>query len=253
MDSLSIGHVNSLNVTPDTTTVVSIDAESTYSTTATTNSGGSGSLIGWISIGLSICIAIIAWKISKKILSDIQKIHHRLNENEDAINNALQTIEELNNKLKTLKNNVSSAPKYSTHQIIEPVAEPKEQEIEYVDKMKQSENHKQLQTKYATLQSPDENDILRFSERSMIETPSPQKMFLIEIDTQLGIGTYRINPSAKSLIISDLQMFRDFVKPFTFSGDSVNATIQDKTPGKISKHGNFWVVEELLEIIIFSR
>ena len=92
--------------------------------------------------------------------------------------------------------------------------------------------------------------MLRFSERSMVEKSTPQKMFLIEIDVESGCGTYRINPEAKKIILNDLQMFQDFVKPFTFCGDSMNATIQDKTLGKIVKQGNFWVVEERLDIII---
>lgn len=250
IDLQPIDSVNSLNVISDTISVASIGTESIHSTTTTAESSGSGSLLGWINVGFSICIALIIWKIIKTTSSEIQKLQSKLNENDDVINNALQTIETISDEVQTLKGKLTPTTKSPIPKKIEPTIVLEEQDNKYVEVTRENESPKQVQIKFATLQSPDENGILRFSERSMIENASPQKMFLVEIDTIRGIGTYRINPSAKNLILGDLQMFRDFVKPFTFSGDSVNATIQDKIPGKISKQGNFWLVEELLEISI---
>lgn len=251
IDLQLIDSVNNLNVISDTITVASIGTESIHSTTTTAESSGSGSLLGWINVGFSICIVIIIWKIIKTTSSEIKRLQRKLNENDEVVKNALQTIEKISNEVQTLKGKLTpTTTKSPIPKKIEPTIVLEEQDNKYVEVTRENENPKQVQVKFATLQSPDENGILRFSERSMIENSSPQKMFLVEIDTIRGIGTYRINPSAKNLILGDLQMFRDFVKPFTFSGDSVNATIQDKIPGKISKQGNFWVVEELLEISI---
>lgn len=249
IDLQTIDSVNNLSVIPDTIAVVSIDTESIHSTATTAESNGC-CILGWINVGVSICLAIVVWKLFKKVSLDIQKLRRKLNENDEVINNALETIEKISNEVHTLKSKLTPTTKCPIPKKIEPIISPEGQDNMYVDVTRESENPKQLQIKFATLQSPDENGILRFSERSMIENSSPQKMFLVEIDTIRGIGTYRINPSAKNLILGDLQMFRDFVKPFTFRGDSIDATIQDKTPGRISKQGNYWVVEELLEISI---
>lgn len=249
-DLQSMNSANNLNVSPGSKAVVSIDAESTYQTATTADSSSGGSLMGWIYVGILICIAIIVWKISNKLFSDIQKMHRRMNETDKEISNALQTIETLKDDVTTLKSKFLQTSKYSIHQTSEPVVIAKGQEKKDEGIARVTESQNQIQIKYATLQSPDENGILRFSERSMIDTPSPQKMFLVEIDIQSGVGTYRINPLAMNLILGDLQMFQDFVKAFTFSGVPINATIQDKSPGKISRRGNFWVVEELLEIIM---
>lgn len=242
--------INVSSVMPETVTVVSVDTESIQPTTTTAHSGGSGSLFGWVNIGVSICIAIIVWTIVKKTTSEIRKLQCRLNKNDSIINDLSQNIEKISHKVKMLENTVKTNTQHSTPKDILPTTVSEYHGNKYADTIGETENPTQYQIKFATLQSPDENGILRFSERSMIENSSPQKMFLLEIDTVRGIGTYRINPSAKGLILGDLQMFQDFVKPFNFSGDSINATIQDKVPGKISRQGNFWVVDELLEISI---
>lgn len=245
---LTTDSVNISNIMSDTISVVAIGPEFIHSTSATTELSGSYSWISWTSIGLSICIVLLIWKITKKIQFDIQKMHHKLIENEVVIKNAFEKIEMLNCEIKMLKNKMVSISKNSIYQTIEPQLK---NEIKYAESVEATEQiTNQTLIKYATLQSPDENGVLRFSERSMVEQSTPQKMFLIEIDVQSGCGTYRINPEAKKIILNDLQMFQDFVKPFSFSGDSMNATIQDKTLGKIVKQGNFWVVEERLDVII---
>lgn len=245
---LTTDSVNISNIISDTISVVAIGPEFIHSTSATTEPSGSYGWISWTSIGLSICIVLLIWKITKNVLFDIQKMHQKLIENEKVIKNALEKIEKLNFEIKMLKNKMDSISENFVIQTIEPQLKAEIKDVVSVETTEQIT--KQTLIKYATLQSPDENGVLRFSERSMVEKSTPQKMFLIEIDVESGCGTYRINPEAKKIILNDLQMFQDFVKPFTFSGDSMNATIQDKTLGKIVKQGNFWVVEERLDIII---
>ena len=231
--------------------IAGYESESTIS--AATDTGGSGSWTPWLGVGLSICIGLLLWKIIKKISKDIQTIHERLLENKRALGSALETIDALKNEIKVLSDNVNSIKlrsvlEPSSPKAIEPFSSPVAQNAELTEQMEQIKSEKIV--RYATLQSPNELGVLRFSERSMVETPSSQKMFILEIDMQAGVGSYRINPAAVSLILADMQLFKEFVKPFTFSGNLMNAKIQDKVSGKIVKKGNFWVVEELLDIII---
>lgn len=104
--------------------------------------------------------------------------------------------------------------------------------------------------KYASLQAPDAKGVLRFAERTMSDTPSEQKMFELLLDHEAGTGTYRVNMSATRLILQDLLMFKDFVKPFTFSGDAARAKIENVADGHIVRQDGFWVVERLLEVNI---
>lgn len=84
----------------------------------------------------------------------------------------------------------------------------------------------------------------------MVESSSPQKMFVLELDMQAGSGTYRVNQDAMRMILDDLQMFKDYVKPFSFSGNPTHAIILDKHLGKVTKQGAYWVVEAPLEMSI---
>ena len=77
IDLQLIDSVNNLDVISDTITVESIGTESIHSTTTTAESSGSGSLLGWINVGVSICIAIIIWKIIKTTSSEIQRERFR--------------------------------------------------------------------------------------------------------------------------------------------------------------------------------
>lgn len=218
-----------------------------YSPEALPNEGGN--LIAWIGVGLSVCIGVLAWRLIDNLKKDVKKLRTYCDVSKETndklimrIDRLNEEINELNQKIVNIRNNVPTrnveTNPHGTH-------------TEYERKQPQKPKKVVTQIRYATLQSPDENGVLRFSERSMVEASSPQKMFLLEIDPSNGTGIYRINPSAMGLIVGDLQMFRDFVKPFTFSGNPMNANIQDKKFGKITKQGNFWVVEEPLEISIY--
>lgn len=223
---------------------------------ATENCGGSG----WVVYALFLCVAYMGWKMFK-MLQDVQYRIHKNKEQQSAVNEKIEllnkeierldgelekyaeVVKKMNEKVLDLSNKKQS----TSHQKSETVTrnERQNERNEVVEK--------QLDTKrikYATLQSPDENGVLRFSERTMVDSPTAQKMFQIEYDTTTGTGTYRINTAAMNLILGDLQMFKEFVKPFTFSGDSTTAIIKDKIPGKIVKQGAYWLVEELLEISI---
>lgn len=220
----------------------------TSQTAATVNLDGSNGLMEWVGIGLSICVGIIVWRLYNRLSEDIRKLQKRLdNQEEDTRQTLDKTIDSLSNEIKELQVSVDSM---SCKNYVPDVEPRMENDSPVWDTKEIAKDTERIKVRYATLQSPDENGVLRFSERSMVEEPSSRKMFIIEIDSQNGIGTYRINPAATGLILDDLQMFHDFVKPFTFSGNLKNAIIQDKTPGKIIRHGNYWIVDELLEITI---
>ena len=53
------------------------------------------------------------------------------------------------------------------------------------------------------------------------------------------------------LILGDLQMFRNFAKFLVLNISVHGVSAESKRLDKISKQGNFWVVEEPLEISIY--
>lgn len=215
---------------------------------ATTDSSSSNGWVGWIGVGLSLVVGIFAWKVTEKLTKEINSLKKHLSDKEIELTRKLDKIDTLSTELKSVKQSLHSASRQTSSRTVEPTVRPEVPRNVTSETIRPAKRHTLI--KYATLQSPDENGVLRFSERSMVDSSSPQKMFMLEIDNESGIGIYRINPSAMSLILADLQMFRDFVKPFTFSGNPLNASVQDKVPGKIIRKGNFWVVEEPLEISI---
>lgn len=227
-----------------TVAVQSVPAESI----ATADSSSSNGWVGWIGVGLSLVVGLFAWKVTEKLTKEIHNLKQHLSDKEIDLARKLEKIDALSTEIKSVKQSLHSASRQTSTRMIEPTVRPNVQSNTQREAVKPTKRQSLL--KYATLQSPDENGILRFSERSMIDSTSPQKMFMLEIDNESGTGIYRINPTAMNLILADLQMFRDFVKPFTFSGNPLNASIQDKVPGKIIRKGNYWVVEEPLEISI---
>lgn len=215
---------------------------------ATTDSSSSNGWVGWIGVGLSLAVGLFAWKVTEKLTKEIHSLKKHLSDKEVELTRKLDKIDALSIEIKSVKQSLHSASHQTSARTIEPSVRPEAHRNVTSETVRPTKRHTLL--KFATLQSPDENGILRFSERSMVDSSSPQKMFMLEIDNESGTGIYRINPTAMSLILADLQMFRDFVKPFTFSGNPLNASVQDKVPGKIIRKGNFWVVEEPLEISI---
>ncbi len=76
------------------------------------------------------------------------------------------------------------------------------------------------------------------------------KLFILEIDPATGKGIYRLNPIALPRIRADLQLFQDYVAPFTVTGDPRTATITDKDYGTIHREDRFWIVDKKLKIVI---
>ncbi len=104
------------------------------------------------------------------------------------------------------------------------------------------------ETRYGNLQYPDSNGRVKFSIETLSAQASGQKMFKLNFDNETGKGEYCINPEAMQSIKNDLQLFKYFVKPFSFTGNADNVTVSDVKPGKISRSGKFWIVDELLEV-----
>lgn len=204
-------------------------------------------LISIICLGVLYIIHVaIIWRLWKKQKGAISKLQKQIAEGKtlsDELRNSIETLssecEALKQKRQTAKTTIGCG----------------RNEYSGVTTQFSASNNKQRdkrvkEIRYATLQSPDEHGRLRFSERSMSNRPTPEKMFILELDSVKGTGTYRINKEAVPLILNDLQMFHDFVKPFSFSGNPMKAALKDKKEGRIIKSGDFWIVDELLEITI---
>lgn len=236
-------------VATDTVATIEVADTTIPQSSLETQVNGNSNLIAWIGVGLSICVGVLAWKLIDSLKKDVKKLRSYCDISKETNDKLILRIDRLNEEINVLNQKIVNLRNNAPTRIVE--TNPHGTHAEYNRKQPQKPQKVVTQIRYATLQSPDENGVLRFSERSMVEVSSPQKMFLLEIDPSTGTGIYRINPGAMGLIVGDLQMFRDFVKPFTFSGNPMNANIQDKKFGKITKQGNFWVVEEPLEISIY--
>lgn len=234
-----------------TDTVATIEVADTaicqYSPESQVNENGS--LIAWSGVVLSVCVGVLAWRLIENLKKDVKKLKAYCDKSKEANDKLIMRIDRLNEEINVLNQKIVNIRSNAPTRIVETYPHGTHTEYERLQPQKPKKGVTLI--RYATLQSPDENGVLRFSERSMVEASSPQKMFLLEIDPSTGTGIYRINPNAMGLIVGDLQMFRDFVKPFTFSGNPMKANIQDKKFGRITKQGNFWVVEEALEISIY--
>lgn len=238
-------------ISSETTTVVPSDAYATTQAepTGTTSSMGGGSVVGWVGLAASVCVGFIAWKMITAMRKEIDSLKKSINELNAERNNLRKEFETLSSSFKLQKLDFETMRKGFSAVTQRPAPHSSDQRQER-SKKEPVKHQPSIQVLYATLQSPDANGVLRFSERSMTETPSPQKLFQIEIDAAAGTGIYKLNPNAMSAIKHDLQLVKDFVKPFTFSGDIASATIKDKRVGRLSRQGNFWVVDEPLEISI---
>lgn len=215
---------------------------------ATNVDSGGTDWVGWIGVGLSVCLGIAVWKIYGTLTKEIKSLRHKLDSDSKIVDKLMQQIDNLEQEIKLQKQLLKSKLEQQSRAVNTNVKSGG-QNIVNRNSEKAIKHNKTV--KYATLQSPDESGVLRFSERSMVDEASPEKMFIVEVDSQSGSGTYRINPLARNLILGDLQLFREFVKSFNFSGDTTKVMIEDVVPGKIHRQGNFWVVEQLLEISIY--
>lgn len=101
---------------------------------------------------------------------------------------------------------------------------------------------------FGTPFAPDENGVVKFATRSISRDNSPQRMFALTLNPD-GKGTYEVNPAANEYILSDLQLFSYFVKPFNFNGQISAARVATAKPGILVKSGAFWVVKEPMQVI----
>lgn len=213
----------------------------------------------WINIGVFVVVFalfLFFYKQVNSLMWRLKEISKKITEQNNIINRQNKSLETLRNRLDKLELNAEAKPASkvklsATKTRTEP--EQKQKTIAATD-IKSIDPEPEIQStriiKYATLQAPDANGTLRFAERSMTEEVTDQKMFEVELDTITGTGTYRINQTAKSLIMSDLQQLSEFVEPFTINGNTSAQRIIDEKPGKIHQEGKFWIVDELARIKI---
>lgn len=212
-----------------------------------------------VNIGVFVVVFALFYFFYKQANSlkwRLKEISRKITEQNDIINRQKNSLETLRNRLDKLELNAEAKPTSkvklsATKTRTEP--EQKQKTIAVTDTKSIDSEPEILSTriiKYATLQAPDANGILRFAERSMTDEVTDQKMFEVELDTATGLGTYRINRTAMSLLMNDLQQLREFVEPFTVNGNISAQRIIDDKPGKIHQEGKFWIVDELAKIKI---
>ena len=167
------------------------------------------------------------------LVSDITTLRDRQNQQNDMIKMLLEKSSQLPRK-SVVKTISTSSQSMKTGDV----------ETRHIDKKSKSKSLTEV--RFANMQQL--NNELRFAERTMDKNSSSAKMFLLELDYENGIGEYRINPQAIEIIMSDLQTFKSFVKPFDAPGLSSSSKIKDYVAGKIQRQGDFWIVQDRLEI-----
>lgn len=227
--------------------------QATLATPPESKQDESDNTVAWIGVGVGLVVGIIAWKLisdlKKKITLLANKVDNLTEENQLLkvhFNETHSSLTSLNTRLSKIE---------STTSYLQDIWYRNSSSSEVSEYGKRSSERERIsppatQIRYATLRMPDELGVLRFSERSMSEEPSEQKMFILELDPISGTGTYRINPKAMSTILQDLDVFKNFVKPFSVTGNITGATVIDKVIGKIIKDGQYWVVDQPLEITL---
>lgn len=211
----------------------------------------------WINVGIFIIVFALLYFIYKQMNTlkwRIQETGKKIIEQNNSIARQNKVIDTLRNRLDKIELNADAKSTSRAQEYIPKVRKEEEHDSKVSTVINYENPEPTLQSthviRYATLQAPDANGTLRFAERSMSEVVTDQKMFEIELDTATGTGEYRINQSAKSLLLGDLQQLRDFVEPFTTNGNTPAQRIIDVKPGKIHQDGKFWIVDELAIIKI---
>ena len=211
----------------------------------------------WIIIGMFVVVFAIIYFFYKQVQSvnwRIKEIGKKVVEQNNIITKQNKAIDTLRNRIDKLELNTEIKPTSKVQSTAPKTRNDSEHKSIVSTGVKSISPELAPQStsiiRYATLQAPDANGTLRFAERSMTEEITDQKMFEVELNTATGKGTYRINQSAKSLLLSDLQQLRDFVEPFTVNGNTHAQRIIDVKPGIIHQDGKFWIVDELAIIKI---
>lgn len=209
----------------------------------------------WINAGILVVVAVLAYigyRQIKGLKACFQTLHKMIIEQNKVVESQNKYNEELRNRMVEIEHKASKLSS-STQAFAATRKDFKQTGL--ISGRNSSVSSKTVKpstciVRYATLQDPDANGVLRFAERSMSEEASEQKMFELELDTTTGIGTYHINHRAVSMLINDLQQLRDFVEPFTTNGKTSVQGIIDEKPGRIHQEGKFWIVDELAKIKI---
>lgn len=241
----SIHSIQGIDTTEVSNSAIDSVALTSAQNVSTTNaSQATNSSLGmWLGCGGILLGAMALYTLRQKtisfkrkmnsLVSDITTLRDRQNQQNDMIKMLLEKSSQLprNSVVKTIS---TSPQSMKTGDV----------ETRHIDK--KSKSKFLTEVRFANMQQL--NNELRFAERTMDKNSSSAKMFLLELDYENGIGEYRINPQAIEIIMSDLQTFKSFVKPFDAPGLSSSSKIKDYVAGKIQRQGDFWIVQDRLEI-----
>lgn len=241
----SIHSIQGIDTTEVSNSAIDSVALTSAQNVSTTNaSQATNSSLGmWLGCGGILLGAMALYTLRQKtisfkrkmnsLVSDITTLRDRQNQQNDMIKMLLEKSSQLPRKsvVKTISTSLQSM---KTGDV----------ETRHIDK--KSKSKFLTEVRFANMQQL--NNELRFAERTMDKNSSSAKMFLLELDYENGIGEYRINPQAIEIIMSDLQTFKSFVKPFDAPGLSSSSKIKDYVAGKIQRQGDFWIVQDRLEI-----
>lgn len=106
----------------------------------------------------------------------------------------------------------------------------------------------ELRVKYGSIQAPDSEGVLRIVDRSLSDTSSTSKWFVISYQEGSSAGSYTMNSDAASEILQDLQTFQLFVEPFTLSGSVLPMSISVVHEGTLQRMERGWVVKKRLAV-----
>lgn len=241
----SIHSIQGIDTTEVSNSAIDSVALTSAQNVSTTNaSQATNSSLGmWLGCGGILLGAMALYTLRQKtisfkrkmnsLVSDITTLRDRQNQQNDMIKMLLEKSSQLPRK-SVVKTISTSSQSMKTGDV----------ETRHIDK--KSKSKFLTEVRFANMQQL--NNELRFAERTMDKNSSSAKMFLLELDYENGIGEYRINPQAIEIIMSDLQTFKSFVKPFDAPGLSSSSKIKDYVAGKIQRQGDFWIVQDRLEI-----
>ena len=105
-----------------------------------------------------------------------------------------------------------------------------------------------LRIKYGSIQAPDSEGVLRIADRSLSDTSSTSKWFVISYQEDSSMGTYIINTDAMGEILQDLQTFQLFVEPFTQTNSTPPTHVAVVRNGILLRVERGWVVKKRLVV-----
>ena len=241
----SIHSIQGIDTTEVSNSAIDSVALTSAQNVSTTNaSQATNSSLGmWLGCGGILLGAMALYTLRQKTISFKRKMNSLVSD----ITTIRDCQNQQNDMIKMLLEKSSQLPRKSVVKTISTSSQSMKTgdvETRHIDK--KSKSKFLTEVRFANMQQL--NNELRFAERTMDKNSSSAKMFLLELDYENGIGEYRINPQAIEIIMSDLQTFKSFVKPFDAPGLSSSSKIKDYVAGKIQRQGDFWIVQDRLEI-----